>query len=101
MPDQVPPAVMSERLAALQALVEAQRQAFNAATVGRMLDVLIERPGRHPGQLTGKTPYLQQVQLDGDAELIGTVRRVAILATATNSLFGSLDGPPLARGLVA
>ncbi len=67
MADQVPDAVMRERLAPLQALVEAQRQAFNAATVGRTLDVLIERPGRHPGQVTGKTPYLQQVQLDGSA----------------------------------
>ncbi len=101
MADQVPDAVMRERLAALQVRVEAQRQAFNAATVGRTLDVLIERPGRHPGQVTGKTPYLQQVQLEGSAELIGTVQRVAIVAIAPNSLFGSLDDPPLARGLVA
>ena len=69
--------------------------------MGRTLDVLIERPGRHPGQVTGKTPYLQQVQLEGSAELIGTVQRVAIVAIAPNSLFGSLDDPPLARGLVA
>ena len=101
MADQVPAAVMSERLAVLQALVEAQRRAFNAATVGRTLDVLIERPGRHPGQLAGKTPYFQQVQVDGDAELIGTVQPVVITALSTNSLFGSLDDPPLARGLVA
>ena len=101
MPDQVPEPAMRERLAALQALVEAQRQAFNAAMVGRTLDVLVERPGRHSGQVTGKTPYLQQVQLDGPAALIGTVQRVAIVATATNSLFGSLGDPPLARGLVA
>ena len=101
MGDQVPEAVMRERLAALQALVEAQRQAFNAATVGRTLDVLLERPGRHPGQVTGKTPYLQQVQCDAPVALIGTVQRVAIVATAPNSLFGSLDGPSLARGLVA
>ena len=101
MAAQVPEATMRERLAALQQLVEAQRQAFNAATVGRTLDVLVERPGRHPGQVTGKTPYLQQVQLDGPGALIGTVQRVAIVATATNSLFGSLGDPPLARGLVA
>ena len=101
MAGQVPEAAMRERLAALQTLVEAQRQAFNAATVGRTLDVLLERRGRHPGQLTGKTPYLQQVQVDGDAELIGTVQPVAITAQSTNSLFGSLIDPPLARGLVA
>ena len=88
--DQVPDAVMRERLARLQALVEAQRQAFNAATVGRTLDVLLERPGRHPGQLTGKTPYLQQVQVDGPSHFVGTIVPVRIVATAPNSLFGTL-----------
>ena len=73
MADQVPDALMRERLTRLQALVEAQRQAFNAATVGRTLDVLLERPGRHPGQLTGKTPYLQQVQVDGPSHSVGTI----------------------------
>ena len=101
MIDQVPEVIMRDRLAVLQAAVETQRQAFNAATVGRTLDVLIERRGRHPGQLTGKTPYLQQVQVDGAAALIGTVVPVTIVGTAPNSLFGSLDGLPIARGLVA
>ena len=101
MPDQVPEAAMRERLAALQALVERQRQAFNAASVGRTLDVLLERRGRHPGQLTGKTPYLQQVQVDADSDLVGTVQPVVITALASFSLHGSLVDPPLARGLVA
>ena len=82
--------IMRERLARLQALVEQQRQAFNAATVGRTLDVLLERPGRHPSQLTGKTPYLQQVQVDGPASLTGAIVPVTIVATGrANSLFGS------------
>ena len=81
---------MRERLTRLQALGEAQRQAFNAATVGRTLDVLLERPGRHPGQLTGKTPYLQQVQVDGPSHSVGTIVPVRIVATAPNSLFGTL-----------
>ena len=101
LPDHVPEAVMRERLASLQALVEAQRQAFNAATVGRTFDVLLERRGRHPGQITGKTPYLQQVQVDGDIALLGTVQPVVVTALSANSLFGSLIDPPLARGLVA
>ena len=96
MADQVPDAIMRERLSRLQALVEAQRQAFNAATVGRTLDVLLERPGRHPGQLTGKTPYLQQVQVEGPAHLVGAIVPVRIVATAPNSLFGSLTLEPLA-----
>lgn len=98
MEDQVPDEVMRERLSILQDLVESQRQAFNTATVGRTLDVLFERPGRHPGQLTGKSPYLQQVQVDAPEALIGTIQPVAITATGPNSLFGRLDAPNQARG---
>ncbi len=93
MPDQVDASVMRERLAELQTLLEDQRQAFNAAAVGLTLDVLLERRGRHPGQLTGKTPYLQQVQVDGSADSIGTIVPVAITARGANSLFGTIAVP--------
>ncbi len=53
---QVPEDVKSDRLLALQALLDRQQKAFNAATVGRTVDVLLEKPGRHPGQLAGKSP---------------------------------------------
>lgn len=98
MADQVPENVMRERLARLQALVEAQRQAFNAATVGRTLPVLVERTGRHSGQLTGKSPYLQQVQLDGETALIGTILPVTLTATGPNSLFGTIAEHRAQRG---
>ena len=64
--EQVPEAVKAERLARLQNLLETQRQAFNRGTVGRTLDVLLEKPGRHPGQIAGKSPYLQPVQIESD-----------------------------------
>jgi tRNA-2-methylthio-N6-dimethylallyladenosine synthase len=86
--DQVEEAVKEERLARLQALLEEQRQAFNAATVGRIADVLIEKKGRHPGQITGRTPYLQAIHLDGPEELIGEIVPVEIVATGPNSLSG-------------
>ena len=105
LPDQVDEATMRDRLARLQVLLEDQRQAFNAAAVGQTLDVLFERSGRHPGQLTGKTPYLQQIQADGPTAAIGTIAPVAIMARGANSLFGTIvaDGArPLAlAGLVA
>ena len=63
MRGQVKDAIKSERLAELQALLAAQARAFNEATVGRVLPVLLERAGRHPGQLVGRTPYLQPVHL--------------------------------------
>ncbi len=91
-PDQIDEATKSARLARLQALVEAQRQAFNAATVGKVCDVLFEKPGRHRGQIAGKTPWLQAVQVDGPAGLIGRVAEVELVAQGPNSLFGRLTG---------
>ena len=93
MTNQVADDIMRDRLARLQHLVDAQRQAFNAATVGRTFGVLLERRGRHPGQLTGKSPYLQQVQVDGPDALIGTIAPVKIEALGANSLFGTLWSP--------
>jgi tRNA-2-methylthio-N6-dimethylallyladenosine synthase len=80
----------SERLQRLQAIVNGQQKTFNAAAVGRTLDVLLERPGRHPGQIVGKTPYMQAVQVMAPAELIGSVLPVTITGVGTFSLFGAL-----------
>ena len=92
---QVPEAVKSERLSALQALLDGQAKAFNAATVGRTVDVLLEKPGRHPGQIAGKSPSLQAVQMDGEGAAVGDIVSVRITATGSNSLFGErADTPP-------
>ncbi|WP_084679300.1 tRNA (N6-isopentenyl adenosine(37)-C2)-methylthiotransferase MiaB [Methylocystis sp. ATCC 49242] len=90
--DQIDEEAKRERLAALQALLEEQRQAFNTATVGREIDVLFEKPGRHEGQIAGKSPYMQAVHVEGDPEMIGKVARVAIVAAGSNSLAGRLLG---------
>jgi tRNA-2-methylthio-N6-dimethylallyladenosine synthase len=88
--DQIDEAVKSERLAVLQELVEAQRRDFNRATVGRTVEVLFEKAGRHEGQIAGKSPYMQAVHADGGSELIGTVRSVTIEAAGSNSLAGRI-----------
>jgi tRNA-2-methylthio-N6-dimethylallyladenosine synthase len=91
--DQVPMVVMNERLQILQARLEHHRQAFNSSMVGRVVDVLFERPGRHPGQMAGKSPYLHAVQVDApDGIAIGEIRAVEITGLSTNSLFGRLVG---------
>ncbi|MGV8832682.1 MAG: tRNA (N6-isopentenyl adenosine(37)-C2)-methylthiotransferase MiaB [Devosia sp.] len=88
--DQIPEDVKNERLWRLQDLVNAQTTAFHAACVGRTMPVLIERPGRMPGQVGGRSPYLQAVHLDGSADLIGAIHQVEIIGTSTNSLVGRL-----------
>jgi len=100
MDGQVPEDVKSARLAELQALVSAQQKAFNASRRGMVCDVLLEKKGRNPGQLVGKSPWLQPVQLDAPENLIGSIQAVEIVEIGSNSLFGRLnagqDNPQMA-----
>jgi tRNA-2-methylthio-N6-dimethylallyladenosine synthase len=85
--DQVPEAVKEARLAALQAELGATQLAFNAASIGRSCEVLLERAGKLPGQFLGKSPWLQSGHVIGDFR-IGDLVRVR-LANATQT---SLEG---------
>ena len=94
MPGQVAEEVKTERLARLNALLDAQALAFNAAQVGRTLPVLFERPGRHAGQLIGRSPYLQAVHADAPDQLVGQIVPVRIESAARMSLGGALALEP-------
>ncbi len=91
MDHQIPAAVMDERLARLQALLNRQQADFNAATVGRTTDILLERKGRHPGQLIGKSPWLQSVVVTAPDLGIGDMIDVDIISAGPNSLAGELS----------
>jgi tRNA-2-methylthio-N6-dimethylallyladenosine synthase len=86
---QVADAIKSARLAELQALLAAQAAAFNAATVGRVLPVLLERAGRHDGQMVGRTPYLQPVHLQAPRAEPGMLIDVLIEDSQPHSLAGA------------
>jgi len=88
MDGQVPAAVMDERLARLQAAINQHQVAFNSATVGRRTDILLERKGRYPGQLIGKTPWLQSVHVTAPDSAIGDLIEVDIISAGPNSLAG-------------
>jgi tRNA-2-methylthio-N6-dimethylallyladenosine synthase len=90
MPEQLPDAVTSERLYRLQAAISRQQAAFNARCLGRRFDVLFEKPARHPGQIVGRSPYLQPVQVVASPALIGEIRAVTITELRVNSLIGEL-----------
>ena len=70
-PGQVAEDVKDRRLQELQALLRVQQQGFNASCVGRTMNVLFTGPGRHAGQIAGRSPYLQPVHMTGPASLIG------------------------------
>ena len=88
LPGQVTEADKSRRLAVLQTRLNAQQAAFNSAQVGRTLPVLFERTGRRPGQLAGRSPYLQAVHVEAGEERIGEIFSVAITQAGPNSLSG-------------
>ena len=83
----VPAEVMDERLQRLQAALGRDQQAFNQASVGRTCDVLIERRGKLPGQMLGKSPWLQSVIVENGPP-VGTLIAVDITAAWPLSLVG-------------
>jgi tRNA-2-methylthio-N6-dimethylallyladenosine synthase len=101
MADQVPEQVKIDRLHRLQALIAGQQRAFNASFVGKTLDVLLEKPGRLSGQLVGKSPYLQTVQVMAPPDLIGSIVSLAIVDIGTNTLFGALADKPAVSDFAA
>lgn len=94
MDEQVSEGVKSERLHRLQELLETQRQEFNRALIGAEFGVLFDKPGRLPGQIAGRAPYLLPVQVMGPSHLIGKVAKVQIVDVGSNSLFGELAASP-------
>ena len=88
MDEQVPEEVKRERLDRLQAAIEAGYARFNGAFVGKTMPVLFEKAGRYPGQLVGRSPYLQLVHADADASRIGEIVNVEIQEARSNSLAG-------------
>jgi tRNA-2-methylthio-N6-dimethylallyladenosine synthase len=101
MRGQVRDQAKAERLAALQALLAAQNRAFQEATVGRTLPVLLERPGRHEGQLVGRSPYLQAVHVNVPGAGPGDLIDVRITASHAHSLAAIPLLPEAARGHAA
>jgi tRNA-2-methylthio-N6-dimethylallyladenosine synthase len=93
MGDQIDERVKSERLARLQAAINRNATTFNARCRGLTFSVLLEKPGRLPGQLTGRSPYLQTVNVMAPADLIGEMVAVTITDIGTNTLFGVLATP--------
>lgn len=87
MPGQIASEVAAERLQRLQARLNEQQHAFNRATIGETFDVLIERKGKLPGQMLGKSPWLQSVHVIADVA-VGDLVTVKVVDGGPNSLRG-------------
>jgi tRNA-2-methylthio-N6-dimethylallyladenosine synthase len=95
LPDATPLAVKKERLARLQARLEAGAHEISRRMVGTTQRVLVDRPARKDGrQLAGRTENNRVVNFDGPARLIGHFAEVAITEALPNSLRGRLVACP-------
>ena len=95
--EQLPDEVITERLGRLLNVIDRQQAAYNARCRGLTLDVLFEKQGKLPGQIVGRSPYLQPVQVMAPVELIGKIRPVTITGLGTYSLHGILTRTDFAR----
>src|ERR1700726_93787 len=99
MRETVTAADMDERLVRLQELIDSQQSAFNVATIGNTVDVLFERAARNPGQIVGRTAYLQPAHVMASLDIIGQVLPVTIGSLERYSLLGELAAHPHARAI--
>lgn len=95
MDDQIAEDVKGSRLEELHSLVNRHHERFQQSCIGRTFDVLFEKPGKFDGQITGRSPYLQPVQVSGQSSLIGDIAPVTITGNRTDakSLFGVMAQP--------
>ncbi|MGX1348529.1 tRNA-2-methylthio-N6-dimethylallyladenosine synthase [Bradyrhizobium elkanii] len=100
MRETVSAAEMDERLGRLQELIDSQQSAFNRAAIGTTVDVLFERAARNPGQIVGRTAYLQPAHVMASPDIIGRVLPVRIDSLERYSLIGELATRP-APGLIS
>ncbi|WP_329605375.1 tRNA (N6-isopentenyl adenosine(37)-C2)-methylthiotransferase MiaB [Zavarzinia marina] len=93
MADSLPEDVKADRLARIQAAIAEGQHAFNRGCVGRTLPVLFDRPGRRPGQMVGRSPYMQAVHAEVPSTMNGRILDVTIDSAHPNSLGGTLADP--------
>jgi len=91
MAGQVDRYIMDERLQRLQALLNEQQRQFLRSKVGTVTDILLEKTGRHEGQMIGRSPWLTPVAVQTRAS-VGTVVNVVIQKAMRNSFIGTHDG---------
>jgi tRNA-2-methylthio-N6-dimethylallyladenosine synthase len=85
-PLQVPEPEKDRRLQEIQHLLREQGEAFNRSRLDMQMDVLFTGAGRHPGQVSGRSPWLQPVHAEGAMNLVGQVVPCRVTATHPNSL---------------
>lgn len=87
---QVAEEIKDARLQELQAKLYADQTAFNAAKIGTVMPLLLDRTGKRENQLQGHSPWLQTVNVTAPERLLGQIVDVRIIAATQNSLTGEV-----------
>ena len=87
---EIPGEISSERLHRLQSLLSSQQLQFQQSMVGRILPILIEKPGRVNGQMVGKTPWLHTAHFTASETTKGSIRTAKIIRSDKNTLAAEL-----------
>ncbi|MFA5683745.1 MAG: tRNA (N6-isopentenyl adenosine(37)-C2)-methylthiotransferase MiaB [Lysobacteraceae bacterium] len=91
LPDPTSAEEKKQRLARLQAAIDANAKAISAAMVGSLQSVLVEGPSKkNPNEMTGRTENMRYVNFPGHPRLIGQFVDVTITEAMSNSLRGRL-----------
>jgi tRNA-2-methylthio-N6-dimethylallyladenosine synthase len=90
MDNQIEEKIKKERLQILQDLLFDYQTKFNKNSIGKVMPVLFESKGRHKGQLTGRTPYMQNLYAEADNSLINKIVEVRVVDASMNSLSGEV-----------
>jgi tRNA-2-methylthio-N6-dimethylallyladenosine synthase len=88
MEDQISREVMEERLERLHERIGQHQLAFNRSKVGMSTRVLVERKGRHQGQMIGRSPWLQSVHFETSAQP-GDIVDVTLVSAGPQSMAGA------------
>ena len=90
MQRQIDETVKNNRLKVLQNILDDQQISFNSSFIGNEVDVLFDRLGRKEGQVVGRTPWMQAVHVNGEKNLLGSIRSVKIISAGPKSLAGKI-----------
>ena len=90
MKNQISEEVKTRRLMKLQKLLQSQQRAFNEATVGKTLEVLLTERGKIKGQLVGYTPYMQGTVVKAPLKMLGEIVCVKITGASATALTGEI-----------
>lgn len=94
--EQIHEDIKSERLLRLQSVINQSKINFNNSKIGTKMEILVEKKGKHNGQIIGKTKYMQSVVVDisgtnrAEEDYIGYFLYVNITGASQNSLIGKL-----------